>query len=124
MTGDSDQEDQGQGGHDANTMLPPPLIAVAAPPAPEDHRPDAEVGDEGHVLPTMVTANVDDEDVVVLDVDSSWASTPSSSTRFIFSSRPVVTATAACFGLRPVAKALGAGRRRCTPGVSATRRRW
>ncbi len=41
--------------------------------------------------------------------DSSWASTPSSSTRFIFSSRPVVTAMAACWGLRPVAKALGAG---------------
>ena len=33
---------------------------------------------------------------------SSCASTPSSSTRFIFSSSPVVTATAACFGLRPV----------------------
>ena len=41
--------------------------------------------------------------------DSSWARTPSSSTRFIFSSSPVVTAMAACFGLRPVAKAFGAG---------------
>src|SRR6056297_2425231 len=40
---------------------------------------------------------------------SSWATTPSSSTRFIFSSRPVVTAMAAWFGLRPVANALGAG---------------
>ena len=38
---------------------------------------------------------------------SSWASTPSSSTRFIFSSSPVVTAIAACFGLRPVANAFG-----------------
>jgi hypothetical protein len=35
--------------------------------------------------------------------------TPSSSTRFIFSSSPVVTASAALRGLRPVAKALGAG---------------
>ena len=33
--------------------------------------------------------------------------TPSSSTRFIFSSSPVVTAMAACFGLRPVANAFG-----------------
>ena len=41
--------------------------------------------------------------------DSSWASTPSSSTRFILSSSPVVTAIAACLGLRPVANALGAG---------------
>ena len=38
---------------------------------------------------------------------SSWASTPSSSMRFIFSSSPVVTAMAACFGSRPVAKAFG-----------------
>jgi hypothetical protein len=41
--------------------------------------------------------------------DSSCASTPSSSTRFIFSSRPVVAAIAACCGFRPVANAFGAG---------------
>ncbi len=35
--------------------------------------------------------------------------TPSSSTRFIIPSSPVVTAIAACRGLRPVAKAFGAG---------------
>src|ERR687897_499235 len=40
---------------------------------------------------------------------SSWATTPSSSTRFIFSSKPVVTAIAACLGSRPVANAFGAG---------------
>ena len=38
-------------------------------------------------------------------LSSSCASTPSSSTRFNFSSRPVVTAIAACFGFRPVANA-------------------
>ena len=41
--------------------------------------------------------------------DSSWAITPSSSTRFIFSSSPVVTAIAAWRGLRPVANTFGAG---------------
>ena len=47
---------------------------------------------------------------------SSWASTPSSSTRFIFSSSPVVTAMAACFGLRPGGEGVRAtGRRRCRP---------
>src|SRR5438067_1654716 len=39
---------------------------------------------------------------------SSCARTPSSSMRFILSSRPVVTAMAACFGSRPVANAFGA----------------
>ena len=38
----------------------------------------------------------------------SWAMTPWSSSRSSFSSRPVVTATDACFGSRPVAKAFGA----------------
>ena len=51
---------------------------------------------------------------------SSWATTPSSSTRFIFSSRPVVTAIAACFGSRPVANALGAGSSTTyTPGLGS-----
>ena len=58
--------------------------------------------------PTIVTARVLIRMSWLRMCDSSWASTPSSSTRFIFSSRPVVTATAACFGLRPVAKAFGA----------------
>ena len=40
--------------------------------------------------------------------DISWATTPSSSTRFIFSRRPVVTQMTECFGFRPVAKAFGA----------------
>ena len=40
--------------------------------------------------------------------DSSWASTPSSSSRFMARRRPSVAATAACFGLRPVANALSA----------------
>ncbi len=38
---------------------------------------------------------------------SSWASTPSSSRRSINRKMPSVTATAACCGLRPVAKAFG-----------------
>ena len=41
--------------------------------------------------------------------DSSWAMTPSSSSSSMICSRPCVAATAACFGLRPVAKALGEG---------------
>ena len=41
--------------------------------------------------------------------DSSCATTPSSSTRFIFCSSPLVTAIAAWRGLRPVANAFGAG---------------
>ena len=41
--------------------------------------------------------------------DSSWASTPSSSRRSRMGRMPWVTATAACWGLRPVAKALGCG---------------
>ena len=40
---------------------------------------------------------------------SSWASTPSSSSTVRISRIPVVTATAAFFGERPVAKALGWG---------------
>ena len=40
--------------------------------------------------------------------DSSWASTPSSCRRSRIRRMPSVTATAACSGLRPVAKALGA----------------
>src|SRR5437660_1188506 len=39
--------------------------------------------------------------------ESSWASTPSISCGSRRSQRPRVTATAACFGLRPVAKAFG-----------------
>ena len=39
--------------------------------------------------------------------DSSWAMTPSSSSSSSCSRIPTVAATAACFGLRPVAKALG-----------------
>jgi hypothetical protein len=42
-----------------------------------------------------------------LTCDSSWASTPSSSRGSRIGRMPWVTATAACFGLRPVAKALG-----------------
>ena len=38
---------------------------------------------------------------------NSWASTPSTSSSSRFCSKPAVTATAACLGLRPVAKALG-----------------
>ena len=38
---------------------------------------------------------------------SSWASTPRISSQVQAASRPSVTATAACSGLRPVAKALG-----------------
>ena len=41
--------------------------------------------------------------------DSSWATTPSSSTRLSFSSRPVVTAMAACLGLRPGGEGVGRG---------------
>ena len=39
--------------------------------------------------------------------ESSWASTASTSCGSSRRQSPVVTATAACFGLRPVAKALG-----------------
>ena len=39
--------------------------------------------------------------------ESSWASTPSISCGSSRRQRPSVTATAACFGLRPVANALG-----------------
>ena len=39
---------------------------------------------------------------------SSWPMTPCSSSRSSFWSRPVVIATLACFGSRPVAKAFGA----------------
>ena len=39
----------------------------------------------------------------------SWAMTPSSSRVDSFSIRPVVAATYACSGLRPAAKAFGAG---------------
>ena len=39
---------------------------------------------------------------------SSWAMTPWSSSRSSFWSSPVVIATDACFGSRPVANALGA----------------
>ena len=39
--------------------------------------------------------------------ESSWASTPSTSRGSSRRQRPVVTATAACFGLRPVANAFG-----------------
>jgi hypothetical protein len=38
---------------------------------------------------------------------NSWAITPRSSLSLRSSVMPCVTATAACFGLRPVAKALG-----------------
>src|SRR4030042_801304 len=38
----------------------------------------------------------------------SWPTTPSSSSRFILSSSPRVTASAACWGSRPVANAFGA----------------
>ena len=48
--------------------------------------------------------------------ESSCASTPSSSCGSSRSSRPWVTATAACLGLRPVAKALG-----MSVGMIATR---
>jgi hypothetical protein len=41
--------------------------------------------------------------------DSSWARTPSSSSSSMILRIPSVTATAACFGLRPVAKAFGVG---------------
>ena len=40
---------------------------------------------------------------------SSWEITPSSSSRFIISNSPVVTVTAACSGLSPVANAFGEG---------------
>ena len=40
---------------------------------------------------------------------SSWASTPAISSRESIRNNPVVAATAACSGLRPVAKALGCG---------------
>ena len=49
-------------------------------------------------IPTIVTARRRHEDVVVLDVRQLVGEHPSSSTRFIFSSSPVVTATAACWG--------------------------
>ena len=39
--------------------------------------------------------------------ESSWASTPLSSSSLMMRRIPSVTATAACEGLRPVAKALG-----------------
>ena len=38
---------------------------------------------------------------------NSWASTPRTWFSGMWRSRPTVTATAACFGLRPVAKAFG-----------------
>ena len=38
---------------------------------------------------------------------SSWASTPSSSSSLSICRMPSVAATAACFGLRPVANAFG-----------------
>ena len=78
------------------------------PAAPPQH-PHADVGEDGDD-PDHGDGEGRDEDVVVLDVATARGrARPSSSTRFIFSSSPVVTATAACCGLRPVAKAFGAG---------------
>ena len=52
----------------------------------------------------------------------SWASTPPSSCRVRMRRMPVVTATAACCGLRPVAKAFGNRTRFRTPWASEVRR--
>ena len=57
--------------------------------------------------------------------DTSCASTPSSSRSSMRSTSPVVTATNACFRLRPAAKAFGADRRPgAAPASVPGRRRW
>jgi hypothetical protein len=61
------------------------------------------------MAPAMVAATVEIRTSRLRTWESSWASTPSSSASFMIRRMPSVTATAACCGLRPVAKAFGWG---------------
>ena len=90
------------------TMLPPPLLSLLRLRPPPKKSIRTPMSARSATTPTMVTASVDTRMSSFLMWLNSWASTASSSMRFIFSSRPVVTATAACLGLRPVANAFGA----------------
>ena len=59
------------------------------------------------MAPASVAAMVEISTSRFVTCDSSWASTPSSSSSSRMRVIPSVTATAACCGFRPVAKALG-----------------
>jgi hypothetical protein len=60
------------------------------------------------IVPTMTPTISENRMSRLRTCESSCAITPCSSSRSSFSSSPVVIAIDACFGSRPVAKALGA----------------
>ena len=86
--------------------MPPPLLSRPRPPLKMPMRmPMSAIT---AMAPTASTASVVTAMSRLRMWAISWASTPRSSRLDMMASNPVVTVMAACFGLRPVAKALGA----------------
>ncbi len=85
----------------------PPLESRRPRPPPQNHE-RMKTSDINTAAPTTVATTVPIKMSRSRMWDISWPITPSSSTRFIVSSRPWVTAIDECLGSRPVAKALGA----------------
>ena len=87
---------------------PPPRSLPRRPPIPphQNHRRKNSL--ISTTVPTSVATTVPTRMSRSRTWLSSWATTPSSSTRFIMSSRPWVTAIDECSGSRPVANAFGA----------------
>ena len=87
----------------------PPLRSLPRrPPMPPHHQLRMKNSDISTTAPTSVATIVPSRMSRSRMCDSSWATTPSSSTRFIVSRSPLVTATCEWSGSRPVAKAFGA----------------
>ena len=83
---------------------PPPLCRP-----PPQNATRSRTSETRAIRPTSTATRVISRTSRLRTCDISWASTPSSSRSSISCSRPVVTATYACFGLRPAANAFGAG---------------
>ena len=84
---------------------PPPESLFLLPP---HHRFLKKRSDRKAIIPTRIDTTARSLVSKFFICESSWAMTPSSSLRSSFCSIPVVAQTMACFGSRPVAKALGA----------------
>ena len=89
--------------------LPPPLLSrERRPPTLLQNVKRRKKSARIAIAPTITPTISENRMSKFRTCDISWAMTPWSSSRSSFSRRPVVIATDACCGSRPVAKAFGA----------------
>ena len=91
----------------ASSPRTPPPSRSRSPPKPPKIAPHLAIVARNETAPAIVAAIEPIRMSRWRTWESSCARTPASSASFIRSSSPSVTATAACCGLRPVAKAFG-----------------